>query len=37
MKAKGASVDCFSRERREGFAQFGNELDRFTPFQEAAE
>ena len=26
----GPRVDIFSRERRPGFAQFGNELDRFT-------
>ncbi len=26
----GSRIDVFSREKREGFAQYGNELDRFT-------
>ena len=27
-------IDMFSREKREGFAQYGNELDRFLPKHE---
>jgi N6-adenosine-specific RNA methylase IME4 len=32
----GSRIDVFSRELHEGFAQYGNELDRFAP-KEAAE
>jgi N6-adenosine-specific RNA methylase IME4 len=28
--AAGPRIDVFSREAREGFAQFGNEADKFT-------